>query len=447
LAALGASGCSADIARFDFQSNLSDTSTGAIPVPSEDVGAGRSNLGNGSEAGAAAGEDTSASAPQSSYAAAPSAASSSKIDVSALPPPVSPVTPSSASPNPRPYAEPPQVTAEAVAAEERGEQIEVRPGDTLYGLSKRHQVSLNELMRVNGLTSPALKPGQKLSLPSGKAVARAPKTETATLAPVAAPTDWSGSYTVKPGDSLYAIARQQKVKFTDLQRYNGIADVRKVKPGTVLKVPGIGGAVLAEAATTSPPSSAPLAQPATPAGAPITETPVANASAATPSATPTILNSQRPAEQKVAELQTETKSDAIPVPGSGSVASTGKLRWPVKGRVIAGFGPRNDGTHNDGINIAVPQGTDVHAAENGTIAYAGNELKGYGNLILVRHDNGWVTAYAHAEELLVKRGDKVSRGQVIAKAGKTGQVDQPQLHFEVRQGQKPVDPRPHLDTN
>ena len=116
-----------------------------------------------------------------------------------------------------------------------------------------------------------------------------------------------------------------------------------------------------------------------------------------------------------------------------------------QGQVIAAFGKRPDGTHNDGINIAIPQGTDVHAAESGRVAYAGNELKGYGNLVLIRHDNGWVSAYAHADQILVKRDDVVRRGQVIAKAGKTGTVDQPQLHFELRQGAKPVDPLPHME--
>ncbi len=117
----------------------------------------------------------------------------------------------------------------------------------------------------------------------------------------------------------------------------------------------------------------------------------------------------------------------------------------MHGKILAGFGQRSDGTHNDGINLSVPQGTAVHAAEDGTVAYAGSELKGYGNLILVRHDNGWVTAYAHNDQLMVKRGDKVQRGQVIAKAGRTGSVDQPQLHFELRQGSKPVDPVPFLE--
>jgi murein DD-endopeptidase MepM/ murein hydrolase activator NlpD len=117
----------------------------------------------------------------------------------------------------------------------------------------------------------------------------------------------------------------------------------------------------------------------------------------------------------------------------------------VKGRVISEFGTKPDGGHNDGIDVAVPQGTSVKAAENGVVAYAGNELKGYGNLVLIRHDNGWVSAYAHADQVLVKRDDVVRRGQVIAKAGKTGTVDQPQLHFELRQGAKPVDPLPHME--
>ena len=115
--------------------------------------------------------------------------------------------------------------------------------------------------------------------------------------------------------------------------------------------------------------------------------------------------------------------------------------------MITKFGPRDDGSHNDGINIAVPAGTDVQAAEGGTVAYAGNELKGYGNLVLIRHDESWVSAYAHNDQLLVKRGDKIKRGQIIAKAGKSGTVEQPQVHFELRQGSKPVDPLKHLASN
>jgi murein DD-endopeptidase MepM/ murein hydrolase activator NlpD len=122
-----------------------------------------------------------------------------------------------------------------------------------------------------------------------------------------------------------------------------------------------------------------------------------------------------------------------------------KFRWPANGRIIAGFGPKTNGQQNDGINIAVPENTPVKAAEEGVVAYAGNELKGFGNLVLVRHSNGYVTAYAHAKELLVKRGDQVKRGQVIARSGQTGNVNAPQLHFEVRKGASPLDPTKFLN--
>jgi murein DD-endopeptidase MepM/ murein hydrolase activator NlpD len=121
------------------------------------------------------------------------------------------------------------------------------------------------------------------------------------------------------------------------------------------------------------------------------------------------------------------------------------FRWPVRGRVITGFGPKPNGLQNDGINVAVPEGTPVKSAEDGVVAYAGNELKGYGNLVLVRHSNGFVTAYAHASEIMVKRGDQIRRGQVIAKSGQTGNVSSPQLHFEIRKGSTPVDPTQYLN--
>jgi murein DD-endopeptidase MepM/ murein hydrolase activator NlpD len=128
-----------------------------------------------------------------------------------------------------------------------------------------------------------------------------------------------------------------------------------------------------------------------------------------------------------------------------AVGSLPSFRWPVRGRVIASFGPSPNGLQNDGINLAVPEGTPIKAADDGVVAYAGNELKGYGNLVLVRHSNGFVTAYAHASEILVKRGDQVKRGEVIAKSGQTGNVTSPQLHFEIRKGATPVDPAQYLN--
>ncbi len=123
-----------------------------------------------------------------------------------------------------------------------------------------------------------------------------------------------------------------------------------------------------------------------------------------------------------------------------------RFDWPVNGKVVAGFGASGDGLYNEGINIAVPVGTRVRASAGGTIKYAGNELKGYGNLILIDHGGGYITAYAHNDSLNVKRGDKVSRGDEIALSGRTGNVKSPQLHFEIRKGTESVDPRKYLTT-
>ena len=118
--------------------------------------------------------------------------------------------------------------------------------------------------------------------------------------------------------------------------------------------------------------------------------------------------------------------------------------WPVSGEIISNFGGPANGERNDGINIATPLGTPIHAAASGTITYSGNELKDYGNLVLIKHEDGYVTAYAHADRLIVARGDVVSRGQIIGYAGQTGDVRTPQLHFEIRHDTQPVNPRPLL---
>jgi murein DD-endopeptidase MepM/ murein hydrolase activator NlpD len=123
---------------------------------------------------------------------------------------------------------------------------------------------------------------------------------------------------------------------------------------------------------------------------------------------------------------------------------SGKFLWPVNGKVVSAFGVKEGGLHNDGINIAAPLGTPVRAADNGVVVYAGNELRGFGNLLLVRHADGWVSAYAHCEAMLVKRGDQVKRGQVIARVGQTGAVSSPQLHFELRKNGQVVDPMAEL---
>jgi murein DD-endopeptidase MepM/ murein hydrolase activator NlpD len=185
---------------------------------------------------------------------------------------------------------------------------------------------------------------------------------------------------------------------------------------------------------------------------------------ASPPITPTPITPPPPAEAATAddvkaapvtppEPESEAPPAAAPPPDAKAIASAVEnhrapvdpiFYWPVRGQIASLYGPAAGGTHNDGINILAPEGTTISAADGGVVAYAGNELKGFGNLLLIKHDGGWISAYAHAEVLLVKKGQKVRRGQAIARVGDTGGVDRPQLHFELRQGVKAVDPLDHL---
>jgi murein DD-endopeptidase MepM/ murein hydrolase activator NlpD len=235
----------------------------------------------------------------------------------------------------------------------------------------------------------------------------------------------SRSVTVQQGDTVYAIARRSGVTLRALIDANGLTAPFQIKPGDRLVLPG---AVIATRTTTAPVAAAPRGSVETstlppPATAPRVETQAAPA-AAIPSAGP----APRPAP---------------PVAAAPARAARSFL-WPVRGNVISEFGSKPGGLQNDGINIAAPQGTPVRAAENGVVVFAGNQLKGFGNLLLLRHADGWTTAYAHLDEIAVERGQSVKRGQTVGKIGQSGGVASPQLHFEVRRGTRPVDPRQHL---
>ena len=320
----------------------------------------------------------------------------------------------------------------------RGETIQVQQGDTLYGISKRYGVSISALIEVNGLAhGSSIKPGQQLVLPTGATaaarpapeqpagrapLARTPSTPPQTAAPVAT-AGWEGRHTLKPGESLYSIARQHNTTLAELQRVNGITEPTRVRAGTVLSVPGTAPASTEPAAERTPPAPPRAAQ-----GTPGT------------AGQPRMLNTVRRAEDgRRSATAATTRHPPAAEPASGQLPLAGARPGHRLVRQAPRRHPQRRHQHRR------PQGTDVHAAENGRVAYAGNELKGYGNLVLIRHENGWVSAYAHADQILVKRDDVVKRGQVIAKAGKTGTVDQPQLHFELRQGAKPVDPLPHME--
>jgi murein DD-endopeptidase MepM/ murein hydrolase activator NlpD len=162
---------------------------------------------------------------------------------------------------------------------------------------------------------------------------------------------------------------------------------------------------------------------------------------------PSAATAPPPGERSVAD---EARDDSAPPPAAAPAAPSseathsGRFPWPVRGNVISTYGREGSGGKNDGINIAAPLGAPVRAIEGGEVAYSGNELKGYGNLVLIKHADGLISAYAHCQELLVKKGDKVAAGEVIARVGTTGGVKEPQLHFELRRGQHPVDPKEFL---
>jgi murein DD-endopeptidase MepM/ murein hydrolase activator NlpD len=237
-------------------------------------------------------------------------------------------------------------------------------------------------------------------------------------------------HVVNPGDTLLSVARRNHVPLSELARANSLEPTAKLRLGMKLTVPGAKTAAVAPAA--QPATVAVAAQPVAAVAAPATRMAAAGG----------------PTQSVRLAQATPTVEDAAVVTPAKAAEATGALptfRWPVRGKVITSYGAKTNGKSNDGINLAVPEGTPVKAAEDGVVAYSGNELKGYGNLVLVRHSNGYVTAYAHASELMVKRGDTIKRGQIIAKSGQSGEVGSPQLHFEIRKGSSPVDPLQFLN--
>jgi murein DD-endopeptidase MepM/ murein hydrolase activator NlpD len=317
---------------------------------------------------------------------------------------------------------------------EGGTPITVTRGETLETISHRYGVPVAAIMEANSITNPAtVHPGQHLVIPRRRGPASAlsvPQTRVASSAPAipsAAPvgpprtalTPAASVHVVVPGETLHSIARLYGKSVMVLAKANNIPPDTMVKVGDRITIPG------ARPAFASPPP--PAAVPAAP--------PVPRGEASVGS----VATADSPHSARLAAPVAPDPEDGAPATGNLPA-----FRWPVRGRVIAGFGPKPNGLQNDGINLAVPEGTPVKAADDGVVAYAGNELKGYGNLVLIRHSNGFVTAYAHASEIVVKRGDTVKRGQVIAKSGQTGNVTSPQLHFEIRKGATPVDPAQYL---
>jgi murein DD-endopeptidase MepM/ murein hydrolase activator NlpD len=292
--------------------------------------------------------------------------------------------------------------------------VVVQRGDTVYGISRRYGVPVKDIIQVNRLSPPyVLHVGDRISLPRPQV------------------------YVVQRGDTLYGIARSYGVDMRALAGLNRLGPPYNIWVGQRLALPSAAEVQVASGASTAPrpqarPVSSTTGTASTASGRPSV--------AASPSASTGVTPLPKPAATAAAQPAARAVQPPQPPPRSGRT-----FGWPVEGRVIANYGPSAGGTRNDGINISVAKGASVRAAENGVVVYAGNELKGFGNLLLVKHSDGWMTAYAHNDSLLAKKGDTVSRGQVIARAGQTGNVDSPQVHFEVRRNSKAVDPMEYLE--
>ena len=356
--------------------------------------------------------------PIGTPAPAPSAGT---IEVAAIPAPV--IDGRSSPPSPTPAI--PTVAEKTPALAPSPVSIVVAKGDTVYGIARRQGVPVRALIDANKLAPPyTLGVGQTLKLPRPGAhsvirgetvfaIARrygisvrglidanklVPPYRIAVGQRLALPRE--KLHTVVKGDTLYSISRNYGVDMRALARANALEAPFGVALGQSLRVPVFGGSLAGRTGTVA---SSGL------------QTAAVTSGAAAPR--------------------------AIPKPPARSKSS---FLWPVKGKLISRFGAKQGGLHNDGVNILAPRGSAVKAAGNGVVAYVGNELRGYGNLVLVRHADGWMTAYAHTETILVARGDIVKRGQIIARVGATGSVSKPQMHFELRRGARAIDPIKHL---
>ena len=294
-----------------------------------------------------------------------------------------------------------------------GTPVVVAQGETLDTLSRRYGVPSAALLSANGLTNSAdVKGGMHMVVPvynaGGRAVAAAP----------------AGKAVAE------ASAKPAKARAEDVAA-NDVAKAKKTKAETKSEAKAQDKAKADAAAVASKPQD----KAADAKAAPV----VAKADPAKPPAA-----GKKPAIDDTPTGNVDPKAAGAKAPVTAEEAdasgSTPEFRWPARGRIIEGFKAGG----NDGINISVPSGTSVRAAENGVVVYSGDGLKGYGNLVLIKHPNGFVSAYANNGELDVKRGDTVKRGQIIAKSGDTGNVNAPQLHFELRKGSTPVDPTNYL---
>lgn len=357
----------------------------------------------------------------------------------------------------------------------------VQRGDTMYGISRMYQVGMSELARTNGLQEPyAIRVGQQLQLPG----ANLPDTQMAENSKAALPAHPAAGRPAVIAEALPELAQPQSQSSQSAAPQTAASAPTQPNPSIPAYQPRPGFGMVQSG---PPPTPAPVYEPApVPSAAPVEAarapqpsapppvSPSASSQVAAlpqpPVSTPPVPHPIPKVPPRPAPATQATQAAPAPVPAAAPVPvptppppasaevaaakppvieapeprSGSRFQWPVRGAILSDYGPKPGGLHNDGINISASRGASVVAADNGVVAYAGNELRGFGNLLLIRHADGWMTAYAHLDDMLVERGAKVSRGQKIGTVGSTGNVSSPQLHFEVRRGNRAIDPRDHL---
>lgn len=313
-----------------------------------------------------------------------------------------------------------------------GTLITIMRGDSLASLSQRYAIPVDVLAALNGMNqNAALQPGQRFVIPAYGApvYGASDATRSVSAQPVSSePTRPSKS--LIPAETVKEAAQaatplQRPITVVPQARPNRVAAVARTKSDVKSTTSGTVATSVAVPRPAVRPQQARSGTQSAPQSAPESALVTQSASVA-PRALPAA----------PADALQRSQSDPQSLPQT--------FRWPAKGPIIAGFGDALGEGLNDGINISLPTGASIRAAADGEVIYAGDEIRNFGNLVLLSHPNGYVTAYAHADEITVRRGDRVSRGQIIAAAGTTGSVSEPQLHFEVRKGSSPIDPAPYL---
>lgn len=324
--------------------------------------------------------------------------------------------------------------------------IIVAKGDTVYSLARKNNLSIEEFAKINNLKSPyTLSIGQKLRIKPdatqqkvlnviseekvqeikvAKQVEKQKQIES--VKPNTVTKVELQEITVAKGDTLYSISRKYQIPVNDLAVMNKLSAPFALSVGQKIKVPKL-DTVQTRSVSEFKQAQKTQVKPTEPVKA----------------------QTNKPAEKtKVVATEKTQKTKISSDPSKQlpkiSARSNAKFSWPVRGKILSGYGAKNNGLFNDGINISATKGTVVKAAENGVVAYAGNEVKGMGNLVIIQHSDGWMTVYAHMDSMSVRRGNTVSVGQSIGKIGMTGKVDKPQLHFEIRKGTKAYDPVAYL---